>query len=126
MISRLYEMHARMCRVFTSPKRLEILNILRGGECSVNDIVKYAGINQSNVSQHLGVLKEEGIVKTRRSGVRIYYSLANQRILEAFDIIRDVLFEKLACDEKFSKDMRRIKEVKDGGVSKKIKGKGRL
>src|SRR3989338_516474 len=92
----LYELHAVMCRVFTSPKRLEILNRLRDKELSVGQLVKIVKIRQANISQHLSILREKGIVKTRRDGVTVYYSLANPKILKAFDIIREMLLEKLA------------------------------
>jgi ArsR family transcriptional regulator len=100
-------MHAQMCGVFTSPKRLEILNLLRGGEMTVGELAQHAGIRQANLSQHLGILRERGIVKTRREGVKIYYSLMNPKILKAFDIIREMLLERLARTEKFSKDARK-------------------
>ena len=104
---KLNEMHAQMCGVFTSPKRLEILNLLRGGEMTVGELAQHAGIRQANLSQHLGILRERGIVKTRREGVKIYYSLLNPKILKAFDIIREMLLERLARTEKFSKDARK-------------------
>ena len=96
MEHKLYELHAAMCRVFTSPKRLEILNRLRDKELSVGQLVKIVKIRQANISQHLSILREKGIVKTRRDGVTVYYSLANPKILKAFDIIREMLLEKLA------------------------------
>ncbi len=111
MEQRLYEMHAGMCKVFTSPKRLEILNLLRNKELSVGQLAKLAGIRQANISQHLSLLREKGIVKTRRSGVSIYYSLANPKIIKAFDIIREMLLERLAQTEKLSQDMLKIKKA---------------
>ena len=96
MEQRLYELHARMCQVFTSPKRLEILNLLRDKELSVGNIAKLAKIRQANLSQHLSILREKDIVKTRRAGTTIYYSLASPKISKAFDIIREILLERLA------------------------------
>lgn len=107
MEHKLYELHARMCQVFTSPKRLEIINLLRDKELSVGQLAKLANIRQANLSQHLSILREKGIVKTRRAGVTIYYSLANPKIIKAFDIIREMLLERLAQTEKLSQDIRR-------------------
>src|SRR3990167_1573842 len=107
MEHRLYELHAQMCQVFTSPKRLEILNLLRDRELSVGELAKIANIRQANLSQHLGILREKGIVRTRREGVTIYYSLANPKIIKAFDIIREVLYERLAEGEKLVKGMKK-------------------
>ena len=106
MEHKLYELHAQMCQLFTSPKRLEILNLLRGKELSVGELAKIAKIRQANLSQHLSILREKGVVKTRREGTTIYYSLANLKISKAFDIIREMLLEKLAKDIKLSQDIR--------------------
>lgn len=108
---RLYELHAQMCQVFTSPKRLEILNLLRDKESSVGELAKIAKLRQANLSQHLSILREKGIVKTRREGTTIYYSLANSKIIKAFDIIREMLLEKLAQTEKLSQDIRLAKKL---------------
>jgi len=107
MGNKLYELHAQMCKVFTSPKRLEILNLLRNHELSVNQVAKKANIRQANISQHLSILREKGIVKTRRAGKTIYYSLANPKIIEAFDIIREMLLERLAENDKLIKGIRK-------------------
>ena len=109
MEHKLYELHAQMCRIFTSPKRLEILNLLRERELAVGELSEMADIPQSNISQHLSILREKGIVKTRRDGTTIYYSLVDPKIGKAFDIIREMLLEKLAKMEKFSKDLREKK-----------------
>lgn len=108
MEQKLYELHARMCQVFTSPKRLEILNLLKDKELSVNELADLADIPQSNLSQHLTIMREKGMVNTRREGTTIYYSLVNPKIIQAFDIIREILLEKLAQTEKLSKKLHEI------------------
>src|SRR3989338_4247128 len=107
MEHKLYELHAEMCRVFTSHKRLEILHLLRDRELPVGELTKLVKIRQANLSQHLGILREKGIVKTRRAGTTIFYSLSNPKITKAFDIIREMLFEKLAQAERLSRDLRK-------------------
>lgn len=107
MEHKIYELHAQMCKVFTSPKRLEILNLLRDKELSVGQLVKKANIRQANISQHLSILREKGIVKTRRAGKEIHYSLANPKIIKAFDIIREMLWERLAENGKLIKGIRK-------------------
>ena len=110
MARRVYELHAQMCKVFTSSKRLEILNLLRDKEFSVTELTDRAKISQANVSQHLGILREKGIVQTRRDGLKIYYSITNKKIITAFDIIREVLLDKLAHAEKLSRDIKKGRE----------------
>ncbi len=109
MEQKLYELHAQMCQVFTSAKRLEILNLLRDKELSVGELAKIVNLRQANLSQHLSILREKGIVQTRRDGVTIYYSLSNSKIIKAFDIIREMLIEKISQTEKLSQDIRKAK-----------------
>ena len=105
MDKKIYEMHAEICKVFTNPKRLEIISLLRDGEKTVNDLTELAGVPQANVSQHLTVLRQNNVVTTRRNGANIYYKIANPKILQACDLMREVLLEKLAENEELVKRM---------------------
>lgn len=93
---RVFELHARICRTFSHPKRLEILNLLRQGELSVSGLAERMGVSLANVSQHLAILRDRGVVMTRREGVNVYYRVADPRIIQACNLMRDVLFEQLA------------------------------
>ena len=105
MDKRIYEMHAEICKVFTNPKRLEIISLLREGEKTVNELTELAGVPQANVSQHLTVLRQNNVVTTRRNGANIYYKIANPKILQACDLMREVLLEKLSENKKLAKRM---------------------
>jgi len=91
----LYKIHAEMCKVFSNPTRLEILNLLRNKELPVTELTARAGLSQANISQHLSIMKAKGIVTSRRKGRHMYYRLANPKIIKAFDIIRKILIERL-------------------------------
>ena len=91
----LYKIHAEMCKVFSNPTRLEILNLLRDKELSVTELIKRTKLSQANISQHLSIMKSKGIVTSSRKGKNIYYRLTNPKIIKAFDIIREVLSERL-------------------------------
>ena len=93
-MNELYKIHAEMCKVFSNPTRLEILNLLRDKEMSVTDLIKKTQLSQANISQHLSIMKSKGIVTSNRKGKNIYYKLMNPKIIKAFDIIREVLEEK--------------------------------
>jgi ArsR family transcriptional regulator len=95
MENQIYQLHAQLCEAFISPKRLEILNLLQDKELSVKELVKLTDMRQSNISQHLSILREKGIVKTRREGTTIYYSLSNPKIIKAFNILREILKENI-------------------------------
>jgi len=95
MTKELYRLHAELCKVLSSPARLEILNMLRDGRKSVGELIKITGYGQANISQHLTVMKHNGVVNFEREGNNVYYSLADTKIIRAFDIIREMLGERL-------------------------------
>ena len=99
----LYEIHAEICKVFSNSTRLEILNLLRDEEMSVTELIEKTKLSQANISQHLSIMKSKGIVISDRKGKNIYYKLSNPKIVKAFDIIREVLAEKLKENGKIVK-----------------------
>ena len=92
----IFELHASMCKVFSNPKRLEVINTLREGEMSVGEISKTVGVPIGNLSQHLTMMKARGILSSRKEGNAVYYRLANPKMLKAFDILREILFERIS------------------------------
>ncbi len=108
MDKKIFEMHAEICKVFTSPKRLEIISLLRDEEKTVSELAELAGVPQANISQHLTVLRQNNVVTTRREGANIYYKIANPKILQACDLMREVLLEKLTESEKLAKSTKRM------------------
>jgi ArsR family transcriptional regulator len=84
-----------------NPTRLEILSLLRDGKKSVNELAALTGVRQATISQHLAVLRQRGVVSTKREGMNVFYEVANPKVTVACNIIREVLFEYL-------QDMQRI------------------
>ena len=99
-MNEIYKIHAEMCKVFSNPTRLEILNLLKDKEMSVTELIKKTKLSQANVSQHLAIMKYIGVVTSNRKGKNIYYKLTNSKIVKAFDIIKEVLAEKLKKDRR--------------------------
>ena len=93
--SQLYELHASICQTLANPKRLEVIDRLRDGEQSVSELAEAMKISQANLSQHLAVMRQKGIVATRREGLNVYYRLSNPKIIKACDLMRQVLLEHL-------------------------------
>lgn len=89
-------MHSDVCKTLASPKRQLILGTLRDAEMTVSELVELTGVSQSNLSQHLGILRAKGVVKVRRQGRQAYYRIANLKILQAFDLITEVMQEGLS------------------------------
>ncbi len=102
----IFEMQADVCLAIGNPRRLQILSLLKDGESSVSALIDRVNINKANMSQHLSVLKQKGLVLTRREGTTIYYRLASPRISEACSIMRDVLRETLQEKERLAQQMR--------------------
>jgi DNA-binding transcriptional ArsR family regulator len=93
---RILELHASICGTLAHAKRLEILNLLRSGELSVGQLAGQMGVSVANASQHLAMLRDKRVVVTRREGVNVYYQIGNAKIVQACDLMREVLFEQLA------------------------------
>lgn len=94
--SALYEQFARMGKGLSSPKRLELLDLLSQGERSVEALASVAGLGLSTASMHLQTLKEAGLIASRRKGVFIYYRLAGQDVGALFSMLREVATAHLA------------------------------
>jgi ArsR family transcriptional regulator, virulence genes transcriptional regulator len=86
-----YRLHADLCKVLTDPKRLMILDALRGGERSVGELAATLGVTLANASQHLAVMRNAGLVAGRRAGTTITYRLAEPTIVEACDVIHRIV-----------------------------------
>ena|SRR5689334_14276212 len=85
------ERMARAMRAIAHPLRLKILCVLGELELSVQDIVEAVGTSQSNVSQHLAILREKRILCARKNANRVYYSVSDQRTLQLIVTMREVL-----------------------------------
>lgn len=95
-----YLLHSEMCKTISNPKRQAILDSLRDGELSVNEIVEKTGLGQANISQHLALLKDKGVVVLRRYGNNSFYSISNMKIIQAYDLISEVLKDSLSIKSK--------------------------
>ncbi len=91
----LYRLQAEFCKGMAHPKRIQILGVLKGGERTVNELARLTGIPQANMSQHLSLLRQFGLLNTRRNGTNIYYSISDRRIIEACDLVRSCIGERL-------------------------------
>lgn len=83
-------------RILGDPARLRILNVLAAGELSVQDLVESTGLEQPNVSKHLGLLRREGIVARRGDGNRAFYRIVDPSVLELCEIVCGGLAARLA------------------------------
>ena len=76
------------------PLRLKILCILGDSEFSVQDIVDTVGTSQSNISQHLGILKDKGVFTTRKEANKVFYSVSDDRTLKLLVMLQVKIEER--------------------------------
>lgn len=98
MEDRIYSYHAEMCKVFSHPKRLELINVLRDREISVGELCQRVKVAPANLSQHLAMMRERHILVSRKEGNVVYYRIANSKLIQAFDMLREILFEQIRQD----------------------------
>ncbi len=74
---------------------------------SVDELAIKMKIRKANLSQHLALMRSKKIVVTRRDGVSIYYQIANPKVVKACDIMRQVLMEQLAENQKLAEKIKK-------------------
>ena len=84
------ETAARALKAIAHPLRLKILCVLGESEICVQDIVEAVGTSQSNISQHLAILRDKGVLQTRKDANRVYYRVGDQRTLQLIVLMREV------------------------------------
>jgi len=77
-------------KAIAHPLRLKILCVLGDQEVSVQDIVEQVGTSQSNISQHLAILRAKGVLATRKDANRVFYRIGDPRTLKLVEMMRDV------------------------------------
>lgn len=84
------ETAARALKSISHPLRLKILCVVGDQEVCVQDIVDAVGTSQSNISQHLAILREKNVLATRKDANRVFYRVADQRTLQLIVMMREV------------------------------------
>lgn len=90
------ERASRSLKAMSHPLRLKILCTLGGQEVSVQEIVDQVGTSQSNISQHLAILRDKGILASRKDANRVYYRVSDGRTLRLIGMMREVFCQRPA------------------------------
>ena len=90
------QLEADFCSALSDPNRLLILYTLNEGSRNVTDLTNELNINQPTTSRHLKVLREHGLVHTTRQGTSITYHISDKRLIQALDLLRNVMRDRLA------------------------------
>ncbi len=111
MYLQIFELHAQLLKALAHPRRLEIIHLLRDQELYVSDIYEMLDLPQANISQHLMLLRDAGIVRTTRHGKQIAYAIAHPKIVEACDLVRAVLIEQHPDSEVATQGLLTMKDL---------------
>ncbi|MDP1713301.1 MAG: metalloregulator ArsR/SmtB family transcription factor [Anaerolineales bacterium] len=106
----IYKLHASICHTLANPKRLEIIDRLQNRELSVTELAGALEISQANLSQHLAIMRQRGIVTSRREGLNVFYKLSNPKIIQACELMRQVLLEHLETSVEMARGKTMEKE----------------
>lgn len=90
-----YQKNAEIYRILAHPTRLEILNMIKHQEVSVEDLLSVTGISKANLSQHLSLLRHAGLVRVRRDGLRAFYSITDPRIIEPCRVLHELRHQEV-------------------------------
>jgi DNA-binding transcriptional ArsR family regulator len=90
------QLEADFCSALSDPNRILLLYALNDGPKNVTELANELDINQPTTSRHLKVLRERGLVHATRKGTTITYHLTDQRLIQALDMLRAVMRDRLA------------------------------
>ena len=119
----LYEMQANICHALSHPVRLYILDLLSSDEMSSSQLLAVLEIPKANLSQHLSVLKEAGILKMRKVGSFQVLSLALPKIKDACQLVRGILLDRLNEEQKIMIELKKNLDNQVKNKNKKISKK---
>lgn len=93
MPSAVHASRADIFKALAHPARLKIIQLLQNGERCVCEIVPEMGMEQPNVSRHLAILKKEGILSSRKDGLKVIYWVRDPRVFQLLELSREILLE---------------------------------
>jgi len=105
-------LHANICSGLADPRRILILYALAESPYNVSELAEAIGISQPAASRHLNILRERGMVTAQRDGQSVIYQLADMRVIQALDLLRAVLANKLKNQAALAKTALNAIEIK--------------
>jgi ArsR family transcriptional regulator len=86
---------SNLFKALAHPTRIQIVKLLRDGEMCVCEIIPNLDSEQSNTSQHLTVLKNQGIVESKKDGSKVIYSIKNKEVYEMIDLAETIILRQI-------------------------------
>ena len=103
-------LHAGICSALADPRRILILYALSEKPSNVSDIAEALGISQPTASRHLNQLRERGLVTAKREGQSVVNTLADERVIQALDLLREILASNLQSQAVLAETVAEKKE----------------
>ena len=95
MTAPIYQVKAEFFKTLGHPARIRILEVLRDGERAVSELIPAVGIESSHLSQQLGILRRANLVRARKEGTSVVYSVVSPMLFELFDVAKNILTSSL-------------------------------
>ena len=121
----LFAQFARVGKALASANRLELLELIAQSPRSVEDLAKLSGLNFANASQHLQELRQVGLVRARKEGLRVYYELSGDDVTELLEVLRRVAEHRIAEIEKLVGTYLSTKDDLEPIMAKDLLGRAR-
>ena len=102
----IFLLHANICKTMANPRRLEIIEALRDVELNATQLTQKVLISKANLSQHMSILIQKGVVLSRREGLNVFYKLSDEKITKACDLMRELLIKNLEQNNHILKDIK--------------------
>lgn len=92
-------------KVLTHPARIQILNLLESGERFACELTEEMGVEQSNLSQHLRILKKQGLIASRKDGTRVFYTALYPTVIEMLQLAEALVIEQVNQSKSLLQDV---------------------
>ena len=122
MPNALHRFKADIFQALSHPTRIALVEQLREGELTAGALIEHLGLEQANVSQHLAVLRTKNILRSRREGNQVFYSIRDRALIEVLDILKRYFFDHLTEANDIIEELR-LEQLEHGDEA--IKGLGK-
>lgn len=100
-----YRLQAETCKALAHPLRIEVIDLLQNGELCFSDILERTGGLKSNLSQHLSIMVDAGVLKVRKDSRCNYFSLSSPKVAKACSLMKEVLIRNLTVQHQLLKQL---------------------
>lgn len=112
MTAPIYQVKAEFFRTLGHPARIRVLEVLKGGERPVSELIPEVGIEASHLSQQLGIMRRAGIIQSRKIGSNVYYSVGDAKLFELLDVAKRIITSSLTESQVLLEQMEATNDIR--------------